>query len=113
MTSSNYYQLLYFPGGNFEWLNVTYDGHVLAKLKRDEALEAICLQMGALYLFDAQYEVDAEGGAIPEISDYFKFCLHHFLDLPVSGKNKTKAKGKQNDRVSALWNEIMAFSKRA
>ena len=88
---------LYSPGWDFEKLNVTYDGHVLATLKREDVLKAHCLQIGALYIFNVNYEVDAEGKALKGNADYFNFVLRILWDMKVDTKQ---------DRFMALWNEI-------
>ena len=101
--------ILYSLGWNLETLNVTYNGHLLAKLTSSDSVQAHCLQIGALYLFDAKYEENANGGALPENSDFINFSLRFFFDMNV----KKAKKGKKNeiDRPLDLMKTATAFAK--
>ena len=75
-------------------LNVTYDGHVLAILTdEDDAILAHCIQIGALYIYDAKYDVAADGGSLPNTSNFFKCLLTDFWKLPQPSAQESKGKG--------------------
>ena len=101
-------------GPNYTELNVTYDGHVLAPLKEKDSYKALCLQFGALFLFDAKYEYDSEGKPLPEISDYFRFVSTYFWDIRVKHQvskstGKLGKKKRIGDNVLELWEKILAY----
>ena len=63
----------YFSGLVFDTLYVTYEGYVLAKLKKHEAVKAHCLQYSALYNFGVNYQVSHQGKSLPGIKHFFDF----------------------------------------
>ena len=48
---------IFFIGNGYDTITIAFEQNVLATLKRDDALTGHSLQFGALYLFNASYEV--------------------------------------------------------
>ena len=106
----------YFSGTRFEKLHVTHDGVLLATLDREEAIKAICLQIGALYVFNVNYEVSAEGEPLTGTSDYFDYLCIQFLGIRKkhvsSGNGVTLKKKRIPDPVLKLMQAVNDFHKK-
>ena len=100
----------FFVGSGHDDVYVTYDGFVLAKMKRKDGVKAHCVQMAALYNFDANYKVSKEGKEIPGIRNYFDFVSVFFWKIRIkdisSGDGVTLKRKPVRDPVNDLINRI-------
>ena len=95
---------------------MTYDGVVLAKLDKIEAVKAHCIQVSSLYNFNANYNVSTKGKALTGESNYFDFVSVHLWNISKkdisSGDGVSLKKRKIVAPVLELIGEILNFQKK-
>ena len=102
--------LFLLSGRHFEFVHVTYNGHVLATFSQEDAVKAVCLQFSALYNLNANYEVTKDGKATPQIRNFFDFITIIFWGIRIkhlsSGTGNTLRKKVIPHPVQSLWRAI-------
>ena len=102
-------------GLNYEFIHVTHNGCILAKLSQEKAVKAACLQFSALYNFDANYEVTKDGKATPQIRNFFDFVTIYFWGIRIkhvsTGTGNTLKKKVISHPVQTLWKTISSTTK--
>ena len=102
-----------FLGKGHQWLYVTFDGIVVGKFPRTEALKAYCLQFATLYNYGVNYEVTATKKTLPGIRDWFNFNTIKFWDIRIFDISKCDGVSMKKKAItSPIFKPAMELSKK-
>ena len=94
-----------FLGRLKDHIVISYNNEVLGEFDESQSFEAHALQFGALWLYDASYEVGLDGKKLPpNIRYFFQFLSVYFWDIRI--KEKSSGTGVPNEDVNFILKRI-------